>query len=110
MVTSELARVEFTSAVTAAVRAGRLEDGRAILDRFDADCTEGPVSLLALRPDIVLPAARRLVRRLALRTLDAIHLAVAVEDAAPLADGQLVLVTRDHRQAAAAQELQLEMI
>jgi predicted nucleic acid-binding protein len=65
---------------------------------------EGPLTLLALRPDPVLELARRLVERHRLRTLDAIHLAVALEDGRRVAgEEQLELVTCDHEQRAAAQ-------
>ena len=50
--------------------------------------------------------ARALVAQHPLRSLDAVHLAVARTTAAELAAGEpVVLVTRDHRQAAAAEAL-----
>ena len=106
VVTSELARVEFASAVTAARRAGCLPEASTVLDRFDADCgDDGPLTLLRLDPEPVLAIAHELVRDYRLRTLDAIHLAVALTDAADLAAGEkLTMVTRDEDQAAAARE------
>lgn len=105
VVTCELTRVEFASAVSAAARAGRLDTGSELLDRFDADCgDDGPLSLLRLDAPNVLPVARRLVGTHRLRTLDALHLAVALTGAAALTD-DVVLLTRDARQAAAAAEL-----
>lgn len=109
VVTSELTRVEFASAVTTAGRAGRLRRPMVLLDRFDRDCSgNGPVTLLTLNPATVLPLARRLVREHTVRTLDAIHLAVALTDAVELAAGEPVsMVTRDRAQAAAAESLGL---
>lgn len=111
VVASELARVELTSAVTAAGRARRLRRPQRLLDRFDADCgPDGPLSLLRLRPEIVLPAAVELVRNHGLRTLDGIHLAVAVEEARPLAGAAgLVFVTRDAEQARVATTLGMDV-
>lgn len=105
VVTSELTRVEFASAVSAAGRGGRLSEPRVVLDRFDADCgDDGPLSLLRLDPEPTLGLAYRLVSEYRLRTLDAVHLAVALTDAAELAAGQPVtLVTADTDQEAAAQ-------
>lgn len=110
VVTSTLARVELASAVAAAARAGRLDRPRLTLDRFDADCANGPVTLLSLDSEEALPLAYRLVAEYPLHSLDAIHLAVAMTKAAVLAAGErLVLVTRDGRQAEAAQALGLEV-
>lgn len=104
VVTSEITRLEFASAVSAASRAGRLRNSRLFLQRFDADCGgDGPIALLRLDPEDVFPLAYRLLSEHDLRTLDALHLAVASTSAAALADSKsVVLVTRDARQAAAA--------
>jgi predicted nucleic acid-binding protein len=109
VVTAELARVEIASAVRAAARAGRLRRWRGLLARIDADCQEdGPIALLRLRPEAVLPVAYRLVLERRLRTLDAVHLAVALEEGPALAGAEeLVLVTRDEDQAVAAEALGL---
>ena len=109
VVTSELTRVEFASAVAAAARAGRLRRPRVLLDRFDADSRDdGPLTLLTLDPATALPLARRLVREHQVRTLDAIHLAVALTDGVDLAAGEQVsMVTRDSAQAVAADSLGL---
>ena len=73
--TSELARPELTSAVMAAARAGRLDDAGPVLDRFDVDCGDaGPLALVRLVPERVLPEARRLLLAHPLRSLDALHL------------------------------------
>jgi hypothetical protein len=104
VVTSEVARVEIASAVRAVARAGRLPTWRQLLARIDADCAgTGPLTLLALRPEIILPTARGLLLEHRLRTLDALHLAVAIEEVPALAYGaQVAFVTRDEGQAAAA--------
>lgn len=107
VVVSEVARVELASAVRSAARASRLRRWRALLARIDADCGEtGPLTLLALRTEAVLPTAYRLVTEHRLRTLDALHLAVAIEDCPRLAGGgPIAFVTRDDQQAAAASAL-----
>ena len=107
VVTSEVSRVELAGAVRGASRAGRLRRWRGLLARIDADCAEeGPITLLALRPGVVLPAAYRLVLEHSLHTLDAVHLAVALEECPALAqDEEIVFVTRDEGQAGAATAL-----
>jgi len=107
VVTSELARVEFASAARAAAQAGRIEQRRELLDQFDADCQpDGRIRLVALRPDVILARAYRLVFEHRLRTLDAIHLAVALAQRDDLAAlGELAFVTRDANQAAAAEAM-----
>lgn len=97
--TSEIARVEFGSAVRRAREAGRAT--RWILGQFDADCSAGTVTLLTLRGESVLARAYDIVTEHPLRTLDAIHVAVALEE---LPD---VFVTRDARQARVAAALGL---
>jgi len=105
VVASELARLEFASAVTTAFRAGRMSQAGKVRARFDADCGEdGAITLLRLDPSTVFPVAYDLVTSHKLRTLDAIHLGVALTDVMNLAAGDpVVFVTRDHRQAAAVQ-------
>lgn len=109
VVTSELARVELASAARSATTAGRIEDAASLHARIEAQFgSDGSVILLQLRPATILPAAERFVRDHKLRTLDAIHLAVALEEAPAFAlDGEVVLVTRDDDQAAAARALGL---
>ena len=107
VVTSELTRVEFASAVTAAARAGRLDAADALIRQFDVDCRDdGPLSLLRFDSAQVFPLAQELVRGHRLRTLDALHLAVATTAAAALAD-EVAFLTRDLRQAEAARTLGL---
>lgn len=109
VVVSEIGRVELASAVMSAARSGRLPAWRRLLDRIDADCgIHGPISLLALRSDVIMPVTHRLVIDHRLRTLDAMHLAVAIEECPALAsDNVVVFVTRDELQAEAARELGL---
>lgn len=109
VVTTELARVELASAIRAAADSGRLRGARGLLARIDADCGEdGPVALIRLRPEVVLPTAYRHVLEHRLRTLDALHLAVAIEESPGLAGGAaVVFVSRDGDQATAAAALGL---
>ena len=107
VVTSELARIELASAIRAASRARRLRGADGLLARIDRDCAEdGPIALLALRPETVFPIAYQLVLDHDLRTLDAIHLAVALEECPSLAaGGEVAFVTRDEDQGATADAL-----
>lgn len=107
VVTSELTRLEMASAVHAAHRNAWVADPDELLEVFDADCGEdGPIALLRLLPDTVLGLATDMLSEHPLRSMDALHLAVARSTAADLAAGEpVVLVTRDDRQAAAAAAL-----
>jgi uncharacterized protein len=97
VVTSELTRVEFASATT----------HKAVLDRFDEDCGEGgPFSMVRLNAQVAMPLARKLVIRHPVRTLAALHLAVAITEATALAPGDdLAFVTRDKQQGKTAKAL-----
>lgn len=105
VVTSEITRVQLASAVAAAARAKRLRRPDWLLAQADADCgPDGPIVLLALDPGTVLPCARQFVLEHGVRTLDALHLAVAVTTVTELAAGEPVeFVTCDQRQAQAAE-------
>lgn len=107
VVTSELAHLEVASAVRAAARTGRIRRWRDLLVQFDVDSgADGPILLLALRPEVILPTAHRLVLEHPLRTIDAVHLAVAIEECPQLVkDGEVAFLTRDADQAAAARRL-----
>ncbi|MHB1242305.1 MAG: type II toxin-antitoxin system VapC family toxin [Gaiellaceae bacterium] len=109
VVTSELARVELASAVRSASATGRIRDREAFENRIEANYDEGgPLILIELDARSALGTAHRLVRHHRLRTLDAIHLAVALEDAPVFAGSdEVVFVTRDADQAAAARALGL---
>ena len=111
VVTSAITRVELSSAVRSASEAGRVPDPDRVWDTIDADFGEsGPVGLISLRADPVLTVAVSIVRRHRVRTLDAIHLAVALEDGTRVAAPQtLVFTTLDHHQATAARALGLNV-
>lgn len=111
VVTSEIARLELASAVRAAVSGRRLARSSDLLARIDGDFAEGGrIGPIDLRSDIILPAAYRLVVEHGLRTIDAIHLAVCVEDCPAFAgDFPIAFVTRDVDQAAAARTLGLDV-
>lgn len=101
--TSALSRVELARAVTAAERAQRIKSADDLLVLIDADL-DTAIGLLPLEPLAILPAARRIVLEHRVRTLDAIHLAVALH-LRELEDDEVVFVTRDADQAVAAREL-----
>jgi predicted nucleic acid-binding protein len=111
VIMSEIGRIEVASAIVAARRADRITDSTPVLSRFEADCRPGgPLKLLALRSSTVMARAHQLVIDHPLRALDAIHLAVALEDGLGLAgDDGLAFVTRDRAQAAAAVALGFEV-
>lgn len=106
-VSSEIVRIEVASAVRAAERAGRVTSAARLLARMEAIFQEdGRVTLIRLRPEAIFPRAYRIVLDHHMRTLDAIHLAVAMHDATAIAGGSdLVFMTRDAAQAEAATAL-----
>jgi len=110
VLTSALARLEWTSAIHAAVRAGRLAVAEPLLVRLEGDAAEGgPITLLRLDLAGIADAVRALLARHPLRTLDAIHLAVALEER-ELTDDEVVLVSRDDRQQRAARAEGLRLL
>ena len=107
--TSELSLVELTRALRAAERSGRLPDAGAALAGVEEDFSErGPVLVIGLGPDPVLRRAREVVLAHRVGTLDAIHLAVAIEESKALGE-PIVFVTRDDQQSVAARALGLEV-
>lgn len=108
LVTSSWTVVEVTSALVRAARGHRVDDLQPVLDLLAADVGEdGPVTLL--RPDTAAAEQRatELVRAHPLRSLDALHLAVAELAAVPLLDEGTCLgfAGRDDAQRAAAETL-----
>ncbi len=112
VVTSELTRIEMASAICAAGRAKRVNPTR-LLNKLDQHLAPGgPITPLAFTPGSVLAKGIEIIQSQHLRTLDALHLAVALTDALNLAlaaNAQLVFVTRDRKQATAARALGLEV-
>jgi uncharacterized protein len=104
VITSALTEVELVAAIWAAARRGRVAGATPRIEEAAADMSpDGSVTLIALDPAPVLSRARALCERHRLRALDAIHLAVALSEREELAgEGELVFVTRDADQAAAA--------
>lgn len=107
VVTSEIARLELASAVRGASAAGRLPRWKELFARIETDLAgDGPIDLIDLRAEVILPTAYRLIIEQRVRTLDAIHLAVCLEDCPTLAgDDEIVFVTRDAEQAKVAKSL-----
>ena len=87
IIISRLAGVELHSALALKTRMGHLdrEKSAALRTRFLDDVASGAIALVAVR-EFHYPAAERLIirygDRLGLRTLDALHLAVALGVAA----------------------------
>lgn len=109
LVTATWSLVEVTSALTRAVRASRGNDDLdTLLAAVDADLgNDGPVTLLRADQQAVEHRAREIIRQHALRSLDALHLAVAEIAAQPLTEPRepLGVATRDDAQRAAAHAL-----
>jgi hypothetical protein len=107
VVTSEITRLELASAVRSAYSAGRVARSSDLLGRIEGDLAEdGAISPIDLRPEVILPAAYRLILEQRLRPLDAIHVAVFVEDCPGLAGSdEITFVTRDADQARAVRAL-----
>jgi len=95
--------------MVSASRTGRTPDWEEVLATMEADTgPAGMIALIALQRESILPSAFRLVTEHRLRTLAAIHLAVAIEEGPRLAAGEAIeFVTRDRDQAAAARALGL---
>ncbi|WP_372663918.1 type II toxin-antitoxin system VapC family toxin [Amycolatopsis kentuckyensis] len=113
VVSSDFTRIEFAGAMTAAKRTGRIPDPVAMLAHFDyLSSPDGELVLIPFDPSRVIPAARRLVtENYPVRTLDAIHIAVAMHSTAELTGGEPVtFVTRDERQADAAKANGFEVL
>jgi predicted nucleic acid-binding protein len=106
LVTSTWTLVEVTSALTRAARGGRA-DLDSLLAAFESDtAVDGPVTLL--RPDQATVEARAtaIVRQYALRSLDALHVAVAELAAMPLAAPEdCGFASRDNAQSEVAAKL-----
>jgi len=111
VVTSEITRLELASAVRAAYSAGRVARSSDLLGRIEGDLAEdGAISPIDFRADPILATAYRFILEHRLRPLDAIHLAVCMEECPGLAGGEeVVFVTRDSDQARAARALGLEV-
>jgi predicted nucleic acid-binding protein len=111
VVTSEITRLELASAVRSAYSSGRVARSSDLLGRIDGDLAEeGAISPIDFRADPIVGVAYRFILEHRLRPLDAIHLAVCVEDCPGIAGGQeVVFVTRDNDQARAARALGLEV-
>lgn len=109
VITSELSLIEVTRAFRAAERSGRILDAGAALVGVEQDFSgRGPVLVVELRSDPVLQRAREVVLAHRVGTLDAIHLAVALEQSEAFGE-PIVFVTRDDEQAIAARDLGLEV-
>ena len=104
-VTGTLTRIEVSGALVRAARAGRGGE-KGLLSLLDADLT-GPVIVLGAPQDQIEQHALELVRRHALRAMDAWHLAVAAIVVPPLLEpGEpRAFASRDETQRRVAEEL-----
>ncbi|HYZ09519.1 MAG TPA: type II toxin-antitoxin system VapC family toxin [Pseudonocardiaceae bacterium] len=105
LVTSTWTAVEVTSALCRAARGHRIANPDELLAVLAADLGEdGPVTVLRAAPEQVEHRSTRLVREHPLRSLDALHLAVAEIAAVPLLEPgeQLGFASRDEAQRSAA--------
>lgn len=104
-VTGTWTRIEVSGALVRAARTGR-GDGKGLLALLDADLA-GPVIVLGAPQEQVEQNALQLVRRHALRAMDAWHLAVAALVVPPLLEpGEVqAFASRDDAQRKVAQKL-----
>ena len=104
-VTGTWTRIEVSGALVRAARAGRVDE-KGLLALLDADLT-GPVIVLGAPQDQIEQHALELVRRHALRAMDAWHLAVAACVVPPLLEpGEpQAFASRDAAQRNVAEEL-----
>lgn len=108
LVTSTLTLLEVTSALVRAASGGRIGDLDGLLLALDADLSaDGPVTVITADQQLMENAALSIVRHHGLRTLDAMHLAVADLSARPLAgdNEQLAFASRDYAQRAVAEQI-----
>jgi uncharacterized protein len=108
LVTSSLTVIEVTSALMRATQAGRAADVDVLLERFEFEISsDGPVTLISGDQMMLETTALQIARTYAIRTLDALHLAVADLSARPLAgdDEQLAFASRHDTQREAAAQL-----
>jgi predicted nucleic acid-binding protein len=101
-VISALSEVEFCSLVAKKERLRELNKAQAreILDLFGSHVAEGYYRRLTVTHEHFLKARQLITSgKVALRTLDALHLAVALTEAVPLltADKQLATAAKRHR-------------
>ena len=106
VVICELADVEFASLLIRARADGRIDDA-GLTERLDAysdhTADDGPIGVVPLTHES-LNRAQQLVLQVSVRTLDALHLAAA-QLLADAIDDDVVVLTRDLRQAIAAEAL-----
>lgn len=104
-VTGTWTRIEVSGALVRAARAGRADE-KGLLASLDADLA-GPVLVLAAPQEQVEEDALMLVRRHALRAMDAWHLAVAALVVPPLLEPgeQRGFASRDAAQRKVAEHL-----
>jgi predicted nucleic acid-binding protein len=106
VVVCEMADVELASLLRRAHRDGRIDEAGAYerLDAYtDHTADDGPVGVVPLVGE-TLARAKSFVLQASVRTLDAVHLAAA-QLLADSSDDNVVLLTRDSRQAEAAAAL-----
>ncbi len=106
VVVCELTDVELASLLARARRDGRIDEP-GVAERLDAyadhTADNGPIGVVPIATE-TLARARSIVLHAPVRTLDAIHLAAA-QLLANASDDVVVLLTRDARQASAAEDL-----
>ena len=110
VVICEIADVEMASLLAQARRDGRIDDS-GVTERVDAyndhTAVDGPIGVLPLNHD-TLARAQQFALRVQVRTLDALHLAAA-QILAEASDDEISILTRDIRQASAAEDLGLTL-
>lgn len=110
VVISELVDVEFASLLVRAKADGRIDEGELVecLNAYKQHTADdGPIGVVPLTHDSFV-RAQQFVLQVAIHTLDALHLAAA-QLLADGSDDSVVVLTRNHRQAAIAESLGLTL-
>lgn len=111
LITGTRTRIEVSGALVRAARAGR-GDEKGLLALLDADlATNGPVTVVAASQEDVEAKALDLVRRHAIRAMDAWHLATATLVGPDLTEPgeEIAFATRDEAQSEVARLLGLRV-
>ncbi len=112
LITGTWTRIEVSGALVRAARAGR-GDEKGILSMLDADLAdEGPITVIAADQAEVEVQALHLVRKHAIRAMDAWHLATAKLVLPSLLEPgeEAGFATRDQAQSAVAEALGLRIV
>lgn len=113
LVTCTLTIIEVTSALVRADKANRVADLDQVMCAFNDDIgPDGPVTTIGAEQSLIENTALTIVRQFGIRTLDALHLAVADLSARQLAGDEetVAFASRDEDQRTAAEALGFALV